>query len=222
VTEAEWPACEDPRDLLPALLQPGSPRKQWLFACACCRGVWPMISALGRKAVEVVERYAEGGTDDEPRAAFGTFRPKRSIRRGAGGVQAAEAVGYLGMPWLYPGTYPMRPLVEAVARSTAEAQAKTAPWRDVRRRQCDLLRELLRNPEIDGPTVDPSWLARHGGAARALAESIYSDRTFGHLPILADALEEAGCDNGDLLNHLRGPGPHVRGCWAVDLLLGKE
>ena len=62
---------------------------------------------------------------------------------------------------------------------------------------------------------------------RKLAESIYDDRELpsGHLnnlPILADALEDAGCDNHDILSHCRGPGPHVRGCWVVDLILGKE
>jgi hypothetical protein len=55
-----------------------------------------------------------------------------------------------------------------------------------------------------------------------LAQAIYDDRTFDHLPILADALEEAGCSVKEMLDHLRGPGPHVRGCWAVDLLLGRE
>jgi hypothetical protein len=54
-----------------------------------------------------------------------------------------------------------------------------------------------------------------------LAQGIYEERAFDDLPVLADALEEAGCDQPDLLAHLRGPGPHVRGCWAVDLLLGK-
>jgi hypothetical protein len=55
-----------------------------------------------------------------------------------------------------------------------------------------------------------------------LACAIYDDRAFEQLPILADALEEAGCDNADILAHCRGPGPHVRGCWLVDLLLGKS
>jgi hypothetical protein len=55
-----------------------------------------------------------------------------------------------------------------------------------------------------------------------MAQVIYDERKFEDLPFLADALEEAGCDNADILNHCRGPGPHVRGCWVVDLLLGKE
>jgi hypothetical protein len=55
-----------------------------------------------------------------------------------------------------------------------------------------------------------------------LAEQIYKERAFNRLPTLADALEESGCQEADLLAHCRGPGPHVRGCWVVDLLLGKE
>jgi hypothetical protein len=67
----------------------------------------------------------------------------------------------------------------------------------------------------------PAWLAWNGGTVVKLAEAIYEDRAFDRLPILADALLDAGCEDADLLGHLRGPGPHVRGCWAVDLLLGK-
>jgi len=55
-----------------------------------------------------------------------------------------------------------------------------------------------------------------------LARTIYEDRAFDRLPILADALEETGCDNADVLNHLRGDGLHMRGCWVVDLVLGRE
>jgi hypothetical protein len=77
-------------------------------------------------------------------------------------------------------------------------------------------------------TVDPAWLAWHGGAVKRLAEAVYDecDLPSGHLDaarlaVLADMLEEAGCSAPQFLGHLRGPGPHVRGCFAVDLLLGK-
>jgi hypothetical protein len=69
--------------------------------------------------------------------------------------------------------------------------------------------------------VYPVWLCWHGGTIPKLAQAIYDERAFDRLPVLADALEEAGCTDADLLGHLRGPGPHVRGCWALDLLLGK-
>ena len=66
--------------------------------------------------------------------------------------------------------------------------------------------------------ADVSWIT---SSVDSLAESIYTDRAFDRLPILADALEAAGCTNADILGHCRGPGPHVRGCWVVDLILGK-
>jgi hypothetical protein len=69
-----------------------------------------------------------------------------------------------------------------------------------------------------GPILNPSWLTSD---VIALASGIYTERAFDRLPILADALQDAGCDNADILDHCRGSGPHVRGCWVVDLLLGK-
>jgi hypothetical protein len=67
--------------------------------------------------------------------------------------------------------------------------------------------------------VTPAW---QSDAVVRLAQAIYDERAFERLPILADALAEAGCDHAAILEHCRGPGPHVRGCWVVDLLLGKE
>lgn len=86
---------------------------------------------------------------------------------------------------------------------------------------CALLRDLFGNP-FRPVTINPSWLAWNDGTVVKMAQSIYNDRAFDRLPILADALEEASCTNPDLLNHCRQPGPHVRGCWVVDMLLGKE
>jgi hypothetical protein len=67
--------------------------------------------------------------------------------------------------------------------------------------------------------ADPAWLAWNGGTVRTLARAVHDDNAFERLPVLADALEDAGCSDADLLGHLREPGPHVRGCWAVGLLL---
>ena len=85
-----------------------------------------------------------------------------------------------------------------------------------------MVRDVFGNPFRPRTPADPSWLAWNGGVVRELARAAYSDRCFTDMALLADALEDAGCADADLLGHLRGPGPHVRGCWAVDLLLGKE
>jgi hypothetical protein len=68
-------------------------------------------------------------------------------------------------------------------------------------------------------SFDPNWRT---STVVALAEGVYADRAFDRLPILADALEDAGCGHPDILAHCRGPGPHARGCWVVDLVLGKS
>ena len=85
-----------------------------------------------------------------------------------------------------------------------------------------LLHDLFGPLPFRSATLDPAWLAWQGGTILKLAQAIYQDRAFDSLPILADALEEAGCTKPDMLAHCREPGVHVRGCWVVDLILGKE
>jgi hypothetical protein len=83
------------------------------------------------------------------------------------------------------------------------------------------VQDIFGNPFHSIP-ISPHWLAWDDGTVRRIAQVIYDERAFDRLPVLADALEDAGCDDADLLAHCRGPGPHVRGCWVVDLLLGKQ
>jgi hypothetical protein len=80
-----------------------------------------------------------------------------------------------------------------------------------------LLRCVAGNP-FRPVAFDPEWRT---STAVALAQQMYESRDFSAMPILADALQDAGCDSDDILAHCRGPGPHVRGCWVVDLVLGK-
>ena len=91
-------------------------------------------------------------------------------------------------------------------------------------RQADIFRELFGNP-FAPISIRPAWSTP---TVTNLAQAAYEERALpsgkldaARLAVLSDALEEAGCDNADILNHLRSSGPHVRGCWAVDLLLGK-
>jgi hypothetical protein len=104
-----------------------------------------------------------------------------------------------------------------------DAERNERPWGQdaIRLREGEvaaLLRDTAGNP-FRPVSADPTGLT---AAAVGLAQTIYADRAFDRLPILADALEEAGCDNADVLAHCRGGGPHVRGCWVVDLVLGKR
>ncbi|WP_439623788.1 hypothetical protein [Gemmata sp.] len=81
----------------------------------------------------------------------------------------------------------------------------------------ELVHEFFGNP-FRPVALDPAWCT---STVVALARGIYDERAFDRMPILADALQDAGCDSADVLTHCRGPGPHARGCWVVDLVLGK-
>src|SRR5262249_21491924 len=94
-------------------------------------------------------------------------------------------------------------------------------WAVERRMQASLFREIVGNP-FQPAHVQADWKCWKDGTVVKLAQAIYEERRFEDLPILGDALEEAGCNNEDILNHLRQPGDHTRGCWALDLVLGKE
>jgi hypothetical protein len=87
-----------------------------------------------------------------------------------------------------------------------------------RRAQCVLIRDIF--DPFQPVVIDPAWRTWNGGCVVKMARAIYDERRFDDLPVLADALEEAGCTQRHLLGHCRGRGPHVRGCWALDALLG--
>src|SRR5262249_5023998 len=106
-----------------------------------------------------------------------------------------------------------------VANSVA---SELGPWmathRDETSIQCRLLRAVFGNP-FRPVSLDPSWLTLN---VVAIAQTIYDDRNFSDFPILGEALEDAGCQDEQILNHCRKPGEHVLGCWVLDLVLGKE
>jgi hypothetical protein len=93
-----------------------------------------------------------------------------------------------------------------------------APHRNIDPRLVALLRDIFGNP-FRPVEADPAWLTSD---VVALARGIYEEKAFDRMPILADALQDAGCNNDDVLAHCREPGEHVRGCWVVDLVLGKS
>jgi hypothetical protein len=212
--------------MLEFLRRRATPRKLRLFACACCRGLWHLLpDEASRAAVEAAERYADG---------HGGEADLRAARRGAKaaaelawvlwdeGVPQAEAAAVAATAEAAEAA--ARAAEYAAAAAQAEAQ-EVAAWKGQQRRQSDLLRDLFGNP-FRPVTFRPSW-----GTADvvSLARAAYDEPVLpagaldpARLAVLADALEDAGCTSVDLLGHLRGPGPHVRGCWAVDLLLGKS
>lgn len=107
------------------------------------------------------------------------------------------------------------------ARETARDAIREAARLREREKQAGFLRDLFGNP-FRPVAPDPAWLAALGALVPKLAQAIYDGGRFGDLPILADALEEAGCNNAAILDHCRQPGDHVRGCWVLDLVLAKS
>jgi hypothetical protein len=210
MTEEDWLACTDPKRMLDYLRRKASDRKLRLFACDGCRRLWWLLrDKRSRTAVEVSEHYADGLVGPAELAAAAG-----DARRAADEAERARSRG-----WYAAWTAAM---TAEEARAAAEWVAANAAF------DAELLRDIFGNP-FRPASLDPAWLTWSTGTVPKIAQAAYDERELpsGHLDtarlaILADALEEAGCDLPDLLGHLRGPGPHVRGCWAVDLLLGKE
>ncbi len=213
MTEAEWLACSDPRPLIGFLRHRLSHRKGRLFAAACCRLVSHLFSDdRSILAVAVAERYADGLASDDERAGAwagideGTSLSDRLRDSSWWADSAAESA--------VMGSYPRGSWYKGaalVSREVVMAAPETLPA------QLAIFRCIFGNP-FHPVTPDPSWLTP---TVVGLATAIYEERAFHNLPILADALEEAGCSDAGVLGHCRGGGEHVRGCWAVDMCLGK-
>jgi hypothetical protein len=236
MTEADWLASDDPQamlswaqgeDLHGHRLYPLSDRKLRLFACACCR------AHMGRRRA-----YWNEGWCAELAAACEI------------GEQAADGLVPLP-PWReaisVPGESAWVPHDPDARSAVLTALSPDHPQEDA-----SLLRCILGNPFRPAYVVqnrggewsfDARTTARLGKrcvsigmlghcilvdracltpSVLGIAEAIYADRRFEDLPILADALEEAGCTDDAILRHCRGPGPHMRGCHVLDLILGKE
>ncbi len=242
MTETEWLAATDPDAMLSALTAARKipERKLRLFAAACCRRVWGLLDdTRSQRAVQMAESYADGlatavelaaAAADAHAAADDTRLDPR--RRGLAIV----------IPGLYgSGTY----VAADAAAHAAGAEAVTIDFLYVpaeaaafavllasdkeRAAQAALLRDLFGPLLFRDVSPDPSWLAWDNSSIVRLAAAVYEERLLPagtldatRLAVLADALEEAGCTDTELLEHLRGPGPHVRGCFVLDLLLGRE
>ena len=210
-----WKHCTEPDRMLKRL-DPKTHRRKWvLFNCACCRRIWDRLpDDACRTYVEAVERYA-----------LGTFKKKDlpPLKR------AVDEAMWESMRLSGPGHFEAANAASTVINTTrfsawnaARAvgpRARVAHRRE-RHAQADLLREIFWNT-FRGIAVQPAWLTWNEGTVERLARAILNEGNFDCLPILADALEDAGCNQAEILAHCRGLGPHVRGCGVVDLLLGK-
>jgi hypothetical protein len=228
MAEFDWATATDPAGMLRRLGLGHRPtdRRLRLFACACCREAWHLLpDPRLRTAVEVAEQFEDGFEDVEAlnaanRAAEVAYHGDRLVEEECDPTTAeewaADAVCILSQRSFPSGAEDADEVASRVALALSPDQEEPDP--EVRAVQAALLRDVVGR--LDGVRpLQASWLKP---AVVALARDIYDHRSFERLPLLADALEAAGCDDGEVLNHCRVIGRHVRGCWVLDLVLGKS
>ncbi len=250
MTESDWANSTAPEKMLSFLRdqRPVSDRKLRLFAAACCRRVWHLLPEVSRRAAVVAENYADGRTcEDELRAAHDAARHAARDAHDAAWVEpeaegdwgyvldevcletsaalqaGADAAGDQPDLGWHAAYHCAAAAVHAAFPQTAEQAIQPEPpdRRAVRAAehaaQASLLRCVVGNPFGHG-RLAAEWQTE---AVMALARGMDESGDYVPVPVLADALEDAGCAAGDILAHCRGDGPHVRGCFVVDAVLGK-
>jgi hypothetical protein len=192
-----------------------SDRKLRLFGCAAVRAIWSRLREELPSTVEVAEKYADGAVS---KAAL--RRARHAVRDKRHGLEGAdlEASTLWAAYWLAEAVATLNASGSVVAelrRLSSDTLPLVSPdWLET----CRSLRDIFISP-FRPVVFSPDWRT---DTAVTLAQQMYDSREFGAMPILADALQDAGCDNDDILQHCRGDGLHVRGCWVVDLVLGKN
>jgi hypothetical protein len=205
MTEADWLASTDLDAMLGFLTDRASLRQLRLFACACCRQVWDQLTdPRSRKAVELSEQFADGLIDaralGEARkeawhcSSSNTPHPPTAAWQAARPVVDEEGVVGMNFSWIWSVCPDLAPF---------------------------FLRDIVGNP-FQKVSRDRDWLRWNRGTVPKLARVIYEERAWERMPILGDALEDAGCTEPAILAHCHSPGPHVLGCFVVDMLLTKK
>jgi hypothetical protein len=234
MTEAEWLACDEPQTLIEFLVPTASERKARLLAAALCRHTFPLVADVeGQRAVETAEAYADGfATADDLQLAW---QRAADVYSGVPPTQlpapqhVAErmASNALQATLFAAGAFENY-LVSCCICTThawhrhwvlsAPPDTHRPPYAVMVAWQTVLVREVFGNP-FRPVAFDPAWRTSD---AVARARSMYDSREFGTMPILADALQDAGCEDEQVLHHCRDTQQkHVRGCWVCDLVLGR-
>jgi len=218
VTEAGWLNITQ---IEPLLIYAGdhpraTPRRAGLFNCACCRCAceWRLPDQY-TDAIETAEAYLDRGAKRSTWTRYRNSLSKRVTPSTNNGPHWDATFERVVIDLFYPDA--PSAVVDSLLRllgriSTVEYKAA------FENQLCHLLRDIFGNP-FRPVAFDPAWRT---DTAVVLARQMYDSRDFGAMPILADALQDAGCEDEQVLNHCRdATAPHVRGCWVVDLVLGK-
>jgi len=233
--KSQWATSDDPQAMLEYLLRQDavSTRKVRLWACACVRRIWPfLVHENSRRAVEATERYVDGQGQqqevDHWAKAAGSVRKGNRRANEAAELTArlcsapSETSRFYGTPLEFPPSNVADAAVDALVGTNDQLPARTLQ----RKEQAELLRDIFGATPFHPVTIEASWKT---STVVALAATIYSNRDLPsgrldatRLGVLADAMEEAGCNDERVLQHLREERLHVRGCWVVDGLLCKE
>jgi len=225
MTEAEWLVAVNAQKMIAALSGKGSERLWRLFAVACCRRFeHRMRNPRSRRALDVAEQFADGlATVQELKAAHANA--EQAAHEAFCDAHMDEVRANFQWDAGYEAMWAAKEAADAAVQCVAEELVTSTGGQTVviaeRLQFPDMLREVFGNP-FRWTLINPNWIAWNDGAVRKIAQATYDERAFDRMPILADALEDAGCGNADILRHCREPGEHVRGCWVIDLLLGKE
>lgn len=228
MSETEWLTCTDPAPMLEFVQGRISNRHCWCFVAACLRRSLPALNYCttveeaqrARESVEVLDRVVAGTANDEEVESF--YSDEQTAQAwGQALVCSLNAAEQVVSGMLHTRRFANR---TAERRSAAREAAKNATRQAERSAQSVLLRCIVGNP-FRPTSIDPAWQT---STVLALAQATYDNRSLpggaldhACLAVLADALEEGGCDNADILTHCRQSGEHVRGCWIVDAILRK-
>lgn len=230
MNEHDWIVSVDAGAMLEYALTIASERRLRLIACGLLRRHWDLLKfPRQRQAVEFSERWAYGTCELDQRPAL-----EERLQTDAGDAPYFEAYLFQAAAALINESaaeaarqvreltlqHAVRQEAEELPPGVNEARMIAAARGIENRGQCQVLREVLGNP-FRPCDIPPHWLSANAGAARHLAEWIVTENQFAELGILADALEDGGCDNEPLIRHLRQPTGHLRGCWALDLVRGQ-
>ena len=228
MTEEEWLECTIPTPMIDWLGQDivRDDRKLRLFALACCQRILHLMTdARSRLAVEVADRFVEGRASSSELDNARTNATLVNLDERNGAISdAVIAASLVSMREVADsdGTLSTIDSAWAIAGSAsqwaAKAAARSAGYYPERLVQCQFLRDIFGPLPFRPITLDPRWLT---STVVDVAQAIYDERAFDRLPILADALMDAGCDSEEIIRHCRSEGTHVRGCWVIHQILGK-